>query len=335
MRHGFLIVTIIIGLVFVPKSAYAASDISNLCPNTNGQYYRSVLPYVNSRKQQIALVDQYSYKVVQDMADNAPDVTFFRYGAWSSSCRYFAFMLGDDAVIWDTLEQRLMGKFQSIYGGVASVTWSDTDNYLVIGALDGQYLWKLPSNEQIEITRQYGGLDYRWDIPHGHIFSYDGRYILEYDLNSGALIRKFISPFSWSSTEFRVSPDGKTLTIFDRYLALWSVTWDVNADKIIDAQALPVRTQDEVQFSPDKRFLIIYDHGLNVYDTTVAAKLILEPCWPYTYIGVGKQSWRFLDATTLELTDEQNGNQYQYDMIAKKVKSSGWSSITIKQTCNY
>jgi hypothetical protein len=272
------------------------------------------------------------------MADNVESATFFRYGAWSPSCRYFAFATGplygtEQTVIWDTVQQSIAGKFQHTFSKVGWLEWSDTDNYLIVGTIAGSYLWKLPSNEQIEISRDNGWFNSLWDTPHQQVFFYDGRYILAYNLNTGGLIRKFISPFSWSSTQFNVSPDGTTLTIYDRGSYLWSVTWDINAGKIVDAQALGIRTQDEVQFSPDRRFLLIYDYGgLNIYDTTVAEKLVTDPCWPSTSINIDKQSWHFENASTIGIS--YKGTQYQYDMAAHTLSPAGWAPFTIQQLCD-
>jgi WD40 repeat protein len=341
MRSWLLIATVIVGIIFMPTPAYAASNLSGLCPYAKGQYYRPVLPYFNSRVQQVALIDQYSYRVVQLLAENVHEVYFIPNGAWSPSCRYFAFDIvsGDDGgiVLWDTAEQKAVGTFrQKIYKGLNFLAWGDTDNYVILNAGAGQFLWKILSNEQIQISHDFDWW-YYWDTPHGEVFWWDGRYFVAYDLNTGKTVRKFISPFRWDQSKPDLSPDGKTLTIRDKYLEKWSVTWDRSTGKIIDARAEPGRRPEDVQFSPDRRFLIIGGgwYGFSIYDVTVAEKSFTERCWPYTSIRFDSYMWRFADASTIELTSPKDGKKYLYDLNTKKVRSVSWSPIVIQNICGW
>jgi len=138
-----------------------------------------------------------------------------------------------------------------------------------------------------------------------------------YDLNTGTAVHKFISPFLWYLTQYDFTPDGKTLTIRDPNYDKWSVTWDRSTDTVIDARAEPGRRAEEVQFSPDRRFLVIGGYGITIYDVSEANKPDVTTWPPYAYIDAGNYSWRFVDASTLELTSKKDGKQRRFDLNIK------------------
>jgi hypothetical protein len=340
MRYWLLIVVVMVGIIVVPTSTYAAGTIGILCPYPKGQYYRPILPYFNARNHQAALVDKDSYRVVQTVADNIQSVIFLGYYSWSPSCHYFALYLNKELVIWDTVAQRLVGTLQWKILGLNFFDWDDTENYVIVNATDGQFLWKLPTNKQIELGAPYWyDLWYRWDTPRHQVFSWDGRYFVVYDLDTGKVVHKFISPFYVNATQLDLAPDGKALTIYDKYLSRWSVTWDRSTNKIIDAKAEPGRNPEEVQFSPDRRFILItdYGYGLSIYDVTVAETLFREPCWPYTFISTYTTGYsgRFIDSSTLELNSNRDGRKFLFDLNTNKFRSINWSPIYAEKRCGY
>lgn len=314
----------------MPRSVQAASKASGLCPYTEGQYYRpTYIPFFDTRTKQVTLDERNTYRVVQILADHVQEMYFFGDEAWSPSCRYFAYAVGpwkgNQTFIWDTVEQKQVGVFQrKTYSGLFSLIWSDNDNYLVVGTIVGQFLWIIPSNEQIQMNDHDGWVRYSWDTPRNQLLTFDSTYVVAYDLNTGKIVRKFADPFIPNFTYFDFTSDGKSLTIHDKNYDKWSVTWDRETGKIVNAQAELGRRPEEVQFSPDRRYLAIGGYGITIYDVSIVTALQADggnwPWWPYASINAGYYSWRFVDASTLELTYTKDGKQRLYDLNTKKFR---------------
>jgi WD40 repeat protein len=325
MRHWILIAALLAGMLLTATPVHAGSKASSLCPYTNGQYYRPILPFFDYRNKQVRLVERYTYNTVQVLADQVQEMYFLGYEGWSPSCRYFAFAVGpmsaNETVIWDTVDQKQIGTFhRKTHNGLHVLTWGDTDNSVIVGTIVGQFLWKIPSNEQIQMNDHDGRVYYRWDTPRNQVLTFDGSYVVVYDLNSGKIVQKYFSPFYWYLTRFDFTPDGKTLTLFDPDYDKWSVTWDRSTGMIIDAKAGWGRRLEEVQFSPDRRFLVIGGYGVTIYNVKEGNPPELPSYVYYAFIEAGNYSWRFIEASTLELTYKSTGKQRLYDLTNRKFR---------------
>src|SRR5579885_2921783 len=126
MRTWIAIIAVLVGTIAVPTHTYAASKTSNDCPHEDGQYYRPLLPFFDSRAQRVELVQRYTYEVIHVLAEHVQEMYFLGWDAWSPSCRYFAFAggpwKGNRTYIWDSVDQKLIGIFQRpTYSGLYSL----------------------------------------------------------------------------------------------------------------------------------------------------------------------------------------------------------------------
>ncbi len=160
---------------------------------------------------------------------------------------------------------------------------------------------------------------YTWDTPHHQVVTFDGTYVVAYSLDTGAIVGKFISPFDTYLTRYDLFPDGKTLMISDPDVDMWEVTWDRSTGMVMDARAIAPLGPEEVQFSPDRHFLAIGGYGIKVYDLRDTSKPETRLRF-YTYIPVGYDTWRFVDASTLEFAYFGVSQKRHYDLNTKSFR---------------
>ena len=296
------------------------------CSNTTAQYYTSLVPFFNTHTRQVTLVDPKTYHVAQVMADKVDNADAMYYNSsWSTSCRYYAFSVGNetntDTYLWDTVTQKQAGTYHRAgQFDPSDVQWSPDDSYAVVENFLGEFLWKVGTSQQFQlndIPTWVWWSPFAWDLAHGQALLFDGSYMVAYDLNSGKAIRKYASPFDPNRTNFELSADGRTLRLWDPELYKWSISYDRASGAVVDAYAILDRSAGEVQISPDHRYIAIAGPG--VYDT----QMISYYGWyPIVSLIGGLYTVHFIDSSTLEL--DYNGTTAHRIIDMKTVPHNQW-----------
>ena len=326
------LIAILTGLLLAPPSALASPETDG-CRNTQGQYFSRLIPFFNTNLRQLTLVDpkSFPYRVVQIVANSVDAMgTLDYYSSWSPSCRYFAFSIGStagtDTILWDTVGQKRINSFHRAgQFDPPSLDWGGSDDYLIVSNYAGEFLWKVATNEQIQLTdvpTWYYTMPNIWDIAHGQTLLFDGSYVVAFDLNTGKALRKYPSPFNLNRTYYAISADGRTLRIWDQTYDKWSVTFDRATGMVIDAYAEADRPVQQVQFSPDRHYLIITDGNyLEVYDTTGGVQPYYYDSWdPVVKIPAGYYHWHFVNPTTIELDYTRTGQHQLIDLTTGSIR---------------
>jgi hypothetical protein len=331
LLKGVLCVVVVLVMGWGRPQTAQANFESDPCPNPQGAYYTVLAPYFNTAKGEIALIDPRTNEVVQVLAEGVKHMNYLYFSydrGWSPSCRYFGFAIqqtkGTDTILWDTQARKQVGLFH--LPGVFDppyLDWSPDEAYLVAGNYLGDYLWTIATNTQAHLNDMptwYYSAPSTWDIPHGQILMFDGSYLVAYALSTGKALHKFPSPFQGNVTHYELSADGHTLRFWDQDVDHWSVTFDRASGAVIDAYAEPGLKPSDVQFSPDRHYLVIGGGTIDVFDVTAATSSFDDSWYPNFSLAGGYLTWKFYDANTLELDFTRTGQRQLIDLKTGHVR---------------
>lgn len=278
---------------------------SDTCPYPDGAYYRPLTPYFDPASRRLALVDSAGAEVVilQSSFIDTPD-SF----QWSPTCHYLLAEVGMfpghwsspvNTVVWDTVTGDMV---QVLERGV-SLRWSPlTDSALIIyGWYSG--LWHIPQAPiQIESLGSPSGRTY-WDYGRDQILvgGYGG--VRAFDMTTGALRQIYTHP-NEGPTRFVFSDDRSLIAVYTdsgsfgyEYggLTVWNLNTLENFPIDVNGRA------DEVQFSPDNRYLVIRGVVLRVWDLQNLPELYYDRQPIYRLPIPNGMKWQFVDQTIIEV----------------------------------
>lgn len=330
--HAFrLTVTLVLTLfiaVLMPQVNFVQADVLGNCAHApDSRIYRpdGVVIRNEFRNQRLLLASIETGEVVQvlDTSINNAEIAFLD---WSSDCRYLFGSYDGDAVIWDVLNGGRVAVFENVDAKNAPY-WNPGRDTLILETRQGSFLWNFRQSEPLllgytgEYCRVPRSRPYQWQVEwdneRNQVFIVpnfvDGNVVIAYDQGSAQQLAAYDNSCLGGPLKFSLTVDGQRVIVFtadhetyaqfDKAITVWNratlehVTVDANTQSAV----LP----GQIALSPDGSLLVLARVGvMRVWDLTTLADDI-QARDPVRRYPVVPNTWRtrFLDATTIELTD--------------------------------
>jgi len=258
---------------------------------------------------------------------------------WSQNCRYLigeisfvnrtlpydtapiddtrAYSRGEILVFWDVITGGEIAAFPNprrSWTRQPTVWWSPDGNSVMIRVTSGQYLLHLNSRQSTLLTFNNDGRTYLnispspnvyWDYARGQIYLNTSKGVTAFDMLTGN------ERYSLSGRRsFIVAPDN--LTLIQGWLTIWNL--DTLENIQFDNEGFGDKNA-RVALSPDRRYLVITDDMIGVWDLTHLAADIEMRDPIYTYAGPNAliQSVRFIDNVTIETTSAEGVQRWNVE----------------------